>query len=107
MRQVITAKDIQIYFGKKPSMSFKMMSQMKKDLRKLKHQPITIVEFCQYYNVEKEGIEKCIKEVETSKQKVDRELVHIKTKVDVLQSIKQPVAMIKQSDTYTFSKKTW
>ena len=40
MRQVITAKDIQIYFGKKESMSFKMMSQIKKELGKKKHQPM-------------------------------------------------------------------
>ena len=37
MRQVIKAIDIQVYFGKKESMSFKMMSQIKKELGKKKH----------------------------------------------------------------------
>ncbi len=107
MRQVITAKDIQIYFGKKPSMSFKMMSQMKNDLGKLKHQPVTIKEFCQYYNVEKEGIETCIKEVETSKQKANMELNDTTTKAETIQSNNQPIGILKQNDAYTFSKKTW
>ena len=106
MRQVITAKDIQLYFGKKESMSFKMINQIKKDLKKLKHQPITIAEFCQYYNVEKEGIEDCIKEVEKNKQKANRELINTETKVEEVQNKKQLEVISKQNEPYAFSKKT-
>lgn len=107
MRQVITAKDIQLYFGKKPSMSFKMMSQIKKDLGKLKHQPVTITDFCQYYNVEQAGIEMIIKEIENNKQKASIELIDSEKQVQKLESNKQPLAILKPNDTYTFSKKTW
>lgn len=62
MRQIIKTKDIQVYFGKKYSMSFKMLTNMKKDLGKSKHQPITIKEFCKYYNVDEESICKSILE---------------------------------------------
>ena len=107
MRQVITAKDIQLYFGKKPSMSFKMMSQIKKDLGKLKHQPVTIADFCQYYNVEQAGIEMIIKEIENNKQKTSIELIDSEKQVQKLESNKQPLAILKPNDTYIFSKKTW
>lgn len=107
MRQVITAKDIQLYFGKKPSMSFKMMSQIKKDLGKLKHQPVTIADFCQYYNVEQAGIESIIKEIENNKQKASIELIDSEKQVQKLESNKQPLSIFKPNDTYTFSKKTW
>jgi hypothetical protein len=68
MRQVITAKDIQLYFGKKESMSFKMIRQIKKYFGKQKHQPITISEFCEYYRVDKESILVIIKGIEESNQ---------------------------------------
>lgn len=106
MRQVITAKDMQLYFGKKESMSFKMMSQMKKELGKKKHQPITISEFCEYYNVDKVGIEACIKEVETTKQKPNAKLNDKEAPVETIPSNNQPKAFLNQNNSYTFSKKT-
>ena len=107
MRQVITAKDIQLYFGKKPSMSFKMMSQIKKDLGKLKHQPVTIADFCQYYNVEQAGIEMIIKEIENNKLKSNIELIDSENQVEILESNEQSVVVYKTNDSYSFSKRTW
>lgn len=105
MRQVITAKDIQIYFGKKPSMSFKMLSQIKKDLKKLRHQPITISEFCNYYNVEKDGIVAIIKRIEKNKHKSASKIVSIEnenpTNEILLNTSKD------EGNAYAFSKRTW
>jgi hypothetical protein len=50
-RQIIKASDIQIYFGKSQSTSNKMLREIRKTLNKVRYQPITIKEFCGYYNV--------------------------------------------------------
>lgn len=105
MRQVITAKDIQIYFGKKPSMSFKMMSQMKKELGKKKHQPITITEFCEYYNVEKEGIVDIIEKTEEDKQQRITKNLGVEIEKDANQI--KSISSTKQDNPYAFSKRAW
>lgn len=105
MRQVITAKDIQIYFGKKPSMSFKMMSQMKKELGKKKHQPITITEFCEYYNVEKEGIVDIIEKTEEDKQQRITKNLGVEIEKDANQI--KSISSTKQDNPYVFSKRAW
>lgn len=64
MRQVILAKDIQVYFGKKESMSFKMMREMKKHFEKSKYQPITIQNFCEYYKVDEQSVINIIKKID-------------------------------------------
>jgi hypothetical protein len=86
-------------------MSFKMMSQMKKELGKKKHQPITITEFCQYYNFEKEGIANIIVKTEENKQ----QRITKKLGVEIEKAANQikPIASTKQSSPYVFSKKTW
>lgn len=104
MRQVITAKDIQIYFGKKESMSFKMMSQIKKDLGKQKHQPVSIQDFCEYYKVDKEGIVEIIKNNENEKQNVaSKNNIEKKDTATVKEEVKSKFNQIKP---YTFSKPT-
>ena len=55
-RQVITARDIQLFFGKGQRMSYKMIADMRKHYKKQKHQPVTIDEFCIYYNVKREDL---------------------------------------------------
>ncbi len=105
MRQVITAKDIQIYFGKKESMSFKMMSQIKKDLGKQKHQPVSIQDFCEYYKVDKEGIVEIIKNNENEKQNVaSKNNIEKKDTATVKEEVKSKFNQIKP---YTFSKPTY
>lgn len=104
MRQVITAKDIQIYFGKKERMSFKMMSQIKKDLGKQKHQPVSIQDFCEYYKVDKEGIVEIIKNNENEKQNVaSKNNIEKKDTATVKEEVKSKFNQIKP---YTFSKPT-
>ncbi len=57
IRQVIKARDIQNFFGKKERQSFKMMAKIRIDLSKKSFQPITIDDFCEYYNVKPEGLQ--------------------------------------------------
>ena len=106
MRQVITAKDIQIYFGKKESMSFKMMSQIKKDLGKQKHQPVSIQDFCEYYKVDKEGIVQIIKNNENEKQNVASKNAPIEKK-DTITEKDEVKPKYNQIKPYTFSKPTY
>lgn len=55
-RQVITARDIQLFFGKGQRMSYKMIADMRKHYNKQKHQPVTIDEFCNYFKVKREDL---------------------------------------------------
>ena len=104
MRQVVTAKDIQVYFGKKPSMSFKIINQIKKDLGKLNYQPITILEFCDYYKVEKEGIVEIIKNNEKEKLNIAIKKCHVENNT---QTEFVPVISKKaNNEPYSFSKPT-
>lgn len=50
-RQVVKARDIMYFFGKQERQSFKMMAEMKKHFKKKKHQPITVTNFCEYYDI--------------------------------------------------------
>lgn len=59
-RQVITARDIQLFFGKGQRMSYKMIADMRKYFEKEKHQPVTINEFCIYFKVKSEDVYKAI-----------------------------------------------
>lgn len=106
MRQVITSKDIQIYFGKKPSMSFKILSQIKKDIGKQKHQPITIKEFCEYYGVDKKGIVAVIKK--NDKNKLDNISEKVNSEMEnSLNGSKAISSPSKQNKAYVFTKPTW
>ena len=50
-RQVVKARDIMYFFGKRERQSFKMMAEMRKHFKKKKHQPITVTNFCEYYGI--------------------------------------------------------
>ena len=107
MRQVIKAKDIQIFFGKGQSMSIKMMRTIKKELNKSKHQPITIDDFCAYFKIKHEEICPIIVQNESSKNE-SRKQVSCQTTEDtskptdaVEDSIFKPIQMEKP---YQFSK---
>ncbi|GAA4074072.1 hypothetical protein GCM10022389_19520 [Flavobacterium cheonanense] len=56
MRQVINVNDIMVFFNKKERQSYKMIAEMKKSYNKEAHQPITIKEFADYYNIPQETI---------------------------------------------------
>lgn len=55
-RQVIKARDIQNFFGKREHQSFKMMADMKAYFAKKSFQPITIGDFCEYYGVKPDDL---------------------------------------------------
>ena len=55
-RQVITARDIQLFFGKGQRMSYKIIADMRKHYVKQKYQPVTIDEFCEYFKVKREDL---------------------------------------------------
>ena len=106
MRKVITAKDIQIYFGKKPSMSFKILRQIKKGLGKQKHQPITITEFCEYFGVDKKGIVAVIKK--NDKNKLDNPLEKINLEMGNSTNESKAISSpSEQNKAYAFTKRTW
>lgn len=67
MRQVIKAIDIQVFFGKGESISFKMLRNIKKHYNKTNHQPITIDEFCKYFGINKEELIPIIQQNEAIK----------------------------------------
>lgn len=104
MRQIVTAKDIQNYFGKKESMSFKMLRQMKNDLGKMRHQPITINEFCTYYAVDRESVMEVIQNDEKKKQTENTVNAH----TAINNNTSEPTTVhIPKNETYVFSKRTW
>lgn len=103
MRQVIKAIDIQVYFGKKESMSFKMIRSIRKELGKKHYQPITIEDFCDYYGVSKESIVSIILENETKKSK-DKNEQSDKSKVLVVSDMQCKEKPI--SSGYSFSAPT-
>lgn len=101
MRQIIKTKDIQVYFGKKYGMSFKMLAKMKKDLGKSKHQPITIKEFCKYYNVDEESISQSILENDNKEKEESRPREEQQIETKQMTSVTNKV-----DQTYKFAKRT-
>lgn len=104
MRQIVKAKDIQKYFGKKESMSFKIIKTIKKELHKKNHQPVTIDDFCNYYGVTKDSISQIIEENdaknETSKNPTSDSDVSLEAPVELKQ---EPT----KATPYHFSKSTY
>lgn len=60
-RICIYPKDIQGYTGKSERHSRNIISQIKKNLNKEKHQAVTITEFCDYMGIEKTELEPYLK----------------------------------------------
>lgn len=52
-RQIVKAADVEIALGKSKSTSAKILRNIRKELDKLPHQPITIEEFSIYYGFDK------------------------------------------------------
>lgn len=69
-RQVIKARDIQLFFGKQERQSFKMIAEMRAYFQKEKHQPITVTEFCTYYKVNPKELYVAMKETEEFKLEI-------------------------------------
>ena len=71
MRQVIHVNDIMVYFNKKERQSYKMIADIKKCYKKLAFQPVTIIDFADYYNISQESI----KEVMNSNDQIKNQQV--------------------------------
>lgn len=57
----IYPKDIQRITGKSERQSRNIMSTIKKQLNKQKHQAVTLAEFCQYMGLDPTSVEKYLK----------------------------------------------
>lgn len=51
VRQVVNVQDIMQFFGKQQRQSYKIMADIRTHYNKKKRQPITISEFCKYYQI--------------------------------------------------------
>ena len=56
MRQVIHVNDIMVFFDKKERQSYKMIAAIKKHYNKQAFQPVTIIDFVEYYDISQESI---------------------------------------------------
>lgn len=114
IRQVIKARDIQNFFGKKERQSFKMMSEMRKHFAKKAFQPITIGDFCEYYNVKAEELSQAMQATDEFENK---NAAKRKTKKNPFQENQQSPSNIpinnchnpkpQNTNSYTFSKKSF
>lgn len=88
MRQVIKLADIQGFFGCQKRMGSKKMMQIKKKYHKQSNQPVTVMEFCEFYKVKEEEIRKIMMVVDekvkqhekhkTGREKIEETLLFIK-----------------------------
>lgn len=111
-RQVVKARDIQNFFGKKERQSFKMMGELRKHFLKKAFQPITIGDFCQYYNVKSEELNYAMQATDefenknAAKRKTQNNPIQqqstAETNNDQCQNVKQ-----EKTKPYTFSKVNW
>lgn len=114
IRQVIKARDIQNFFGKKERQSFKMIADMRKHFVKKPFQPITVGEFCEYYGVKPEELNssmtatdesdnlKAIKRKTNNNSNIDKLDSPLSADINPFQK-GQP----KEITAYVFSKKEW
>ncbi len=100
-RQVIKARDIQNFFGKRERQSFKMMADMRAHFAKKSFQPITVTNFCDYYGIQPSELYESMqatdlhKTINTEKRKNKTETT---SPISDLSNIKQT--------HYQFSRKT-
>jgi len=60
-RLCIYTKDIQIITGKSERYCRGIIAEIKKQYNKQKHQPISVIEFCNYLKLNREDVEKFLK----------------------------------------------
>lgn len=56
MRQVLHVNDLMVFFDKKERQSYKMIAAIKKHYEKQAFQPVTIMDFVEYYDINHESI---------------------------------------------------
>lgn len=55
-RIILTCKDVMRITGKSQRQSQAIITQIKKQLDKQRHQPVTIGEFCNYLNIDRQEV---------------------------------------------------
>jgi len=55
-RRVIRASDIEIFFGYSTRQARRYLKDIREEYNKEKHQPVTVAEFCEYFNVRESEI---------------------------------------------------
>ena len=106
-RQVVKARDIQNFFGKKERQSFKMMGELRKHFLKKAHQPITIGDFCQYYNVKSEELNCAMQATDEFENKSAAKRKNQNNPMQQQSSIETDIEQLKETKPYTFSKINW
>lgn len=53
-RRVIRAADIEAFFGIGTRQARQYISDVRQEFQKQKHQPVTLSELCQYFNINKD-----------------------------------------------------
>ena len=73
MRQVLHVNDIMVFFDKKERQSYKMIAAIKKHYNKQAFQPVTIIDFAEYYDINQE----CIIEVMKSNDQLKKQQLEV------------------------------
>jgi len=55
-RRVIRASDIEIFFGISTSQARRYLKDIKEQYNKENHQPVTVFDFCKYFDVDEKEI---------------------------------------------------
>ena len=51
-RRVIRAADVEVFYGIASRQARRLLKDVKCEYHKKKHQPVTVSEFCKYFNIE-------------------------------------------------------
>ena len=55
-RRVIRAADIELFFGVATRQARRLLKDLKVEYNKKRHQPATVSEFCEYFNVREDEL---------------------------------------------------
>lgn len=102
-RQVVAVKDIMSFWGRKERQSHKILSNVKKALRKASFQPVTISEFSKYYGIDPAELQNHIAKIEAQKPLPVKKTT-TKPTVKTL-STEELMNPLRKESTYVFSPK--
>jgi hypothetical protein len=104
MRQVVEARDVQVYFGKSIHFSYKILKKVRQELKKERHHPITIREFAEFYRCDVESLSLTIQSNDLVKNetKLHPSTAEITKKAETKNN-EQPFI----HEPYSITKKNW
>lgn len=100
MREIVKAADVQVFFGKSISISYKILKQILNELDIKNRKFVTITEFDNYFGLKTNGIRQTI---------IDRDILIKATpkKAKSMDKGNEIKIVEDSSETYTITKKTW